>query len=121
MEKSTSAATQIAEPPHPSSAATSTLPAQNLPLPAAADQRSSPAAELPSLAMDLDNSPAFTPTAAAQPPQVPAPPSIATTDPPSRGRKRALEGNLQIENSNYYKMRLLLKDLRPHVLEVLLI
>ncbi|CAA7026105.1 unnamed protein product [Microthlaspi erraticum] len=133
MEKSTSTATQIAEPPPPPSA-TSSLPAQDLPLPTAADQRSSPAmvaAELPSLAMDLDSSPAFTPgpsqmlptpTAAAQPQlaaQVPTPPSIATADPSSRGRKRALEGNRQMEKSNYYKMRLLLKDLRPHVLELL--
>ncbi|KAL1217107.1 hypothetical protein V5N11_021446 [Cardamine amara subsp. amara] len=106
MEKSTSTPTQITEPPPP--CATSSLPAQgDLPLPTTADQRS---AELPSLAVDLDSSPA---------PQVPAPPSTVTTDPSSRGRKRTLEGNLQIENSNYYKMRLLLKDLRPHVLEVL--
>ncbi|VVA89614.1 unnamed protein product [Arabis nemorensis] len=133
MEKSTFTATQIAEQPPPSSA-TSSLPAQDLPPPVASDQRSSPAmvaAELPSVAMDLDKSPAFnpeaavqgqtfpTPAAAAQPAQVPAPPSGATTDPSSRGRKRPLEGNLKIENSNYYKMRLLLKDLRPHVVEVL--
>lgn len=116
MEKSTSTATQIAQPPPPPSATSS------LPLPTAADQRSSPAmvaAELPSLAMDLDSSPAQTlpnPAAAAQP-QLAA--QVATTDPSSRGRKRALEGNHQIENSNYYKMRLLLKDVRPHVLEVL--
>ncbi|XP_048621435.1 uncharacterized protein BNACNNG08850D isoform X1 [Brassica napus] len=96
MEKSTSAAT----PPPPS--ATSSLP---LPTAAAADQRSSPA-------MDLDN------------PPVPSRPHIggaqvAPSDPSSRGRKRGLEGNLKVENSNYYKMRLLVKDLRPHVLEVL--
>lgn len=95
MEKSTSAAT----PPPPS--ATSSLP---LPTAAAADQRSSPA-------MDLDN------------PPVPSRPHIggaqvAPSDPSSRGRKRGLEGNLKVENSNYYKMRLLVKDLRPHVLEV---
>jgi len=123
MEKSTSTATQIAEPPPPSST-TLSLPALDLPLPTAADQRSS-------LAMDLDSAPAFTPgasqtlpspTAAAQPQlaaQVPRPPLIASTDPSSRGRKRALEGNRQMEKSNYYKMRLLVKDLRPHVLEVL--
>lgn len=130
MEKSTSTststATQIAGPPPPPPCATSSLP-----LPTAADQRSSPAmvaAELPSLAVDLDSSRAFTPgasqtlpnpAAAAQPQvaaQVATPPS---TDPSSRGRKRALEGNHQMENSNYYKMRLLVKDVRPHVLEVL--
>ncbi|ESQ36804.1 hypothetical protein EUTSA_v10008538mg [Eutrema salsugineum] len=128
MEKSTSTSTststaaQIAEPP-PS--ATSSLSAQDLSLPPTADQRSSPpmvAAELPSLAVDLDSSPSLTPGAAAQPhsgAQVPPPPLIATTDPSSRGRKRALEGNVQIDNSNYYKLRLLVKDLRPQVLEVL--
>ncbi|XP_010479789.1 PREDICTED: uncharacterized protein LOC104758591 [Camelina sativa] len=99
MEKSTSPATQLTEPPP----ATSSLPAQVSPLPTtSADQRS---AEFPS--------PTFTPGATAQPP------STVTTDPSPRGRKRALETNLRIENSNYYKMRLLLKDLRPHVLEVL--
>ncbi|KFK42549.1 hypothetical protein AALP_AA1G009200 [Arabis alpina] len=122
MDTSTSTATQ------PS------LPVQDLPPPAASDQRSSPAmvaAELPSVTMNLDSSPVITPTAtvqgrtiptpaaAPQQAQVPTPPSVATTDPTSRGRKRTLEVNLQIENSNYYKMRLLLKDLRPHVLEVL--
>ncbi|CAH2039326.1 unnamed protein product, partial [Thlaspi arvense] len=108
MEKSTLTATQIAEPP-PS--ATSNLAAQDLSLPTAADERSSPA-------MELDSSPG----AAAQAhvgAQVPAPPLIAATDPSSRGRKRALEGNLQIENSNYYKLRLLVKDVRPQVLELL--
>ena len=98
MEKSTSTAT----PPPPPSATSS------LPLPtaaAAADQRSSPA-------MDLDN------------PPVPSRPhvggaQVAPSDPSARGRKRGLEGNLKVENSNYYKMRLLVKDLRPHVLEVL--
>ncbi|CAN8306501.1 unnamed protein product [Cochlearia groenlandica] len=60
------------------------------------------AAERPCQVMDIDSSPAQLPT------------------PPARGRKRALGGgNLQIENSNYYNMRLLLKDLRPHFLEVL--
>nr|AAL38857.1 unknown protein [Arabidopsis thaliana] len=98
MEKSTSPATRVTEPPP---AATSSLPAQAPPLPTSADQRS---AELPS---------------PAQPAQMTAPPSTVTTDPSSRGRKRALEANLQIESSNYYKMRLLVKDLRPHVLEVL--
>ncbi|KAJ4895111.1 hypothetical protein Rs2_21905 [Raphanus sativus] len=44
---------------------------------------------------------------------------VAPSDPSARGRKRGLEGNLKMENSNYYKMRLLVKDLRPHVLEVL--
>ncbi|RID49173.1 hypothetical protein BRARA_I05633 [Brassica rapa] len=91
MEKSTSTATP-----------TSSLP---LPTGAAADQRSSPA-------MDLDN------------PPVPSLPhvggaQVAPSDPSARGRKRGLEGNLKVENSNYYKMRLLVKDLRPHVLEVL--
>ncbi|KAG7595447.1 hypothetical protein ISN44_As06g000500 [Arabidopsis suecica] len=98
MEKSTSPATQVTEPPP----AASSLPAQAPPLPTSADQKS---AELPSLA-----------GATAQ---MTAPPSTVTTDPSSRGRKRALEANLQIESSNYYKMRLLVKDLRPHVLEVL--
>ncbi|XP_010474799.1 PREDICTED: uncharacterized protein LOC104754333 [Camelina sativa] len=105
MEKSTSSATQLTEPspPPPPPTATSSLPAQVSPLPTSADQRS---AELPS--------PAFTPGTTAQPP------STVSMDPsPQRGRKRALETNLRIENSNYYKMRLLLKDLRPHVLEVL--
>lgn len=81
----------------PATQVTEPLPAQAPPLPTSADQRS---AELPS------------------PAQMTAPPSTVTTDPSSRGRKRALEANLQIESSNYYKMRLLVKDLRPHVLEV---
>lgn len=108
MEKSTSPATQLTESPPPPPPPPSSLPAQVPPLPTSADQKS---AELPS--------PAFTPRSTAQRAQVPAPPSTVTTDPSTRGRKRALEANLQIENSNYYKMRLLLKDLRPHVLEVL--
>ena len=96
MEKSTSTAT----PP----SATSSLPLPTAAA-AAADQRSSPA-------MDLDN------------PPVPSRPhvggaQVAPSDPSARGRKRGLEGNLKVENSNYYKMRLLVKDLRPHVLEVL--
>ncbi|EOA37071.1 hypothetical protein CARUB_v10010200mg [Capsella rubella] len=95
MEKPTSPATQLTEAPPPP--ATSSLPAKDPPLPTSADQRS---ADLP-------------PVAKAQPP------STVATDPSPRGRKRALEANLQIENSNYYKMRLLLKDLRPHVLEVI--
>ncbi|KAJ0235640.1 Uncharacterized protein HA466_0264370 [Hirschfeldia incana] len=97
MEKSTSTAT----PPPPPSATSS------LPLPTSAtDQRSSPA-------MDLDS------------PPIPTRPhvggaQVAPSDPSSgRGRKRSLEGNFKIENSNYYKMRLLVKDLRPHFLQVL--
>ncbi|KAL0732231.1 hypothetical protein Bca4012_008440 [Brassica carinata] len=96
MEKSTSTAT----PPPPS--ATSSLP---LPT-ASVDQRSSPA-------MDLDSPsqiPSRPPTGGAQ---------VAPSDLSGRGRKRGLEGNLKMENSNYYKMRLLVKDLRPHFLQVL--
>ncbi|KAF8111492.1 hypothetical protein N665_0074s0025 [Sinapis alba] len=81
---------------------TSTATPPSLPLPTAAvDQRSSPA-------MDLDS------------PPVPSRPHIgAPSDPTARGRKRGLEGNVKMENSNYYKMRLLVKDLRPHFLQVL--
>ncbi|CAH8336796.1 unnamed protein product [Eruca vesicaria subsp. sativa] len=101
MEKSISTAT----PPPPS--ATSSLPLPTAAAAAAAaDQRSSPA-------MDLDSPPV--PSRA----HIGGAQVVAPTDPSSRGRKRGLEGKIKIENSNYYKIRLLVKDLRPHVLEVL--
>ncbi|XP_031283936.1 ran-binding protein 9-like [Pistacia vera] len=48
------------------------------------------------------------------PPQAPPPPSL----PPKTTKKRPLDNNGQLQNSNYYKMRLVLKDLRPHFIEV---
>ncbi|XVF73212.1 hypothetical protein PTKIN_Ptkin12aG0183200 [Pterospermum kingtungense] len=49
-----------------------------------------------------------------EPPQPPAPPEQPAS------KKRPLENsNDQFQNSKYFKMRLVLKDLRPHFIEVL--
>ncbi|GLU00669.1 hypothetical protein SLE2022_180180 [Rubroshorea leprosula] len=58
-------------------------------------------------------------TAEAPPPPTPAspppPPSL-----PSESKKRPLDNsNGQLVNSKYYKMRLIVKELRPHFIEVL--
>lgn len=53
-------------------------------------------------------------TAQTAPPQPSAPSS-----PDKGGKKRPLDINAGIQNSPYFKMRLILKDLRPHFIEVL--
>ncbi|XVF80056.1 hypothetical protein PTKIN_Ptkin15bG0040000 [Pterospermum kingtungense] len=56
-----------------------------------------------------------TATQIAAPPQ-PSPPALEQP----ASKKRSLENsNDQFQDSNYFKMRLLLKDLRPHFIEVL--
>ncbi|XP_010523023.1 PREDICTED: uncharacterized protein LOC104801446 [Tarenaya hassleriana] len=60
-------------------------------------------------------------------PQPPPPQTASATQQPTpsimdaqgRGRKRPLECNMQIENSKYFKMRLIVRDLRPLFLELL--
>ncbi|XVF33344.1 hypothetical protein REPUB_Repub17cG0160600 [Reevesia pubescens] len=53
-----------------------------------------------------------------EPPQPQPPPATAPEQPTSK--KRPLENsNDQFQNSKYFKMRLVLKDLRPHFIEVL--
>ncbi|KAK0581120.1 hypothetical protein LWI29_010202 [Acer saccharum] len=47
-------------------------------------------------------------------PQAPPPPAL-----PPQSKKRPLENNVQIQDSKYFKMRLVVKDVRPHFLEVL--
>ncbi|GLT79628.1 hypothetical protein SLA2020_511100 [Shorea laevis] len=58
-------------------------------------------------------------TAEAPPPQTPAsPPPLPSL--PSESKKRPLDSsNGQLVNSKYYKMRLIVKELRPHFIEVL--
>ncbi|XP_052171206.1 leucine-rich repeat extensin-like protein 3 [Diospyros lotus] len=48
------------------------------------------------------------------PPRPPAPPSL-----PANSKKRPLDQIDHIKNSRYFKMRAVLKDLRPHFIEVL--
>ncbi|KAH7577904.1 hypothetical protein ACOSP7_001027 [Xanthoceras sorbifolium] len=50
------------------------------------------------------------------PPQPQAPPAPSL---PPQSKKRPLENNVQIQDSKYFKMRLVVKDIRPHFLEVL--
>lgn len=50
------------------------------------------------------------------PPQAPSPPP--PPPPPTISKKRPLDNRGQLQHSNYYKMRLVLKDLRPHIIEV---
>ncbi|KAE8699734.1 hypothetical protein F3Y22_tig00110570pilonHSYRG00117 [Hibiscus syriacus] len=62
------------------------------------------------------NPPTATAAQTSAPP--PQPPPTAREQPASK--KRPLEnGNDQVQNSPYFKMRLVLKDLRPHFVEVL--
>ncbi|KAK3194823.1 hypothetical protein Dsin_026133 [Dipteronia sinensis] len=61
-----------------------------------------------------------TPTHLPNPPPdttqtVPPPPPAL----PPQSKKRPLENNVQIQDSKYFKMRLVVKDIRPHFLEVL--
>ncbi|XAR63071.1 hypothetical protein NMG60_11022881 [Bertholletia excelsa] len=52
----------------------------------------------------------------------PNPPSTAQTPPPpppQATEKRGLDQNGNIQSSSYFKMRAVLKELRPHVIEVL--
>ncbi|GAV81055.1 hypothetical protein CFOL_v3_24514 [Cephalotus follicularis] len=61
-----------------------------------------------------------------QPIQTAEPQTTSTTPPPQppppvplTNRKRPLDTNAQIQDTNYFKMRLVIKDLRPHILEVI--
>ncbi|KAI3498305.1 hypothetical protein L1887_34077 [Cichorium endivia] len=47
--------------------------------------------------------------------EIPNRPQIPQVNP----KKRPLDGNVNIQDSNYFKIRAALKDLRPHFLEVL--
>ncbi|PON92062.1 hypothetical protein TorRG33x02_121340 [Trema orientale] len=66
-----------------------------------------------------------TPTATPTPTQVPNPPSAASQGlppqppPSSNSRKRPLDNDSLSHNSKPFKLRLLLKGLRPHFLQVL--
>ncbi|KAK2650329.1 hypothetical protein Ddye_017818 [Dipteronia dyeriana] len=62
----------------------------------------------------------ITPTHLPNPPSdttqtVPPPPPML----PPQSKKRPLENNVQIQDSKYFKMRLIVKDIRPHFLEAL--
>ncbi|KAJ0052346.1 hypothetical protein Pint_00417 [Pistacia integerrima] len=123
------------EPKPPPPAAAENAPAQvtNPPPPAAAEnapaQVTNPPPDTPQTvpAQVTDPLPDTTQTVPAQvtdpppdttqtvPPRAPPPPSL----PPKTTKKRPLDNNGQLQNSNYYKMRLVLKDLRPHFIEVL--
>ncbi|XP_059651423.1 uncharacterized protein LOC132299018 [Cornus florida] len=52
-------------------------------------------------------------TAQNLPPHPPPPPV------PPKNKKRPLDSNANLQNSKYFKMRAVLKDLRPHFIEVL--
>ncbi|XP_059455795.1 uncharacterized protein LOC132186035 [Corylus avellana] len=64
-----------------------------------------------------------TPTQLANPPttaQCPPPQPPAPTPPlPPKSKKRPLDTSVHIHNPKYFKMRAVLKELRPHFLEVL--
>ncbi|KAI4355055.1 hypothetical protein L6164_003869 [Bauhinia variegata] len=53
-----------------------------------------------------------------QPPP-PPPPTTATSTLPPKSKKRSREYDALLKNSNYIKMRAVIKDLRPHFIEVL--
>jgi hypothetical protein len=53
-------------------------------------------------------------TAQCPPPQPPAP----TPPRPPKSKKRPLDTSVHIHNPRYFKMRAVLKELRPHFIEV---
>lgn len=64
---------------------------------------------------------ASTATTQNLPPQPPAPAPPPSAPPPSRSinKKRPFDSITDLENSPYYKMRATVRDLRPHILEVI--
>ncbi|KDP28642.1 hypothetical protein JCGZ_14413 [Jatropha curcas] len=63
--------------------------------------------------------PAPATVAAPPPPPPPPPPAPAAGSLPPKTKKRPLESYVQIQECSYFKMRAVLKDIRPHLLEVL--
>ncbi|KAJ4835234.1 hypothetical protein Tsubulata_051031 [Turnera subulata] len=64
------------------------------------------------------------PITATQPPAPPPPPPLPPKPPaaPStqnESRKRRLDATAQIQESSYYKMRAIVKEIRPHILQIL--
>ncbi|XP_057986678.1 uncharacterized protein LOC131171225 [Hevea brasiliensis] len=53
--------------------------------------------------------------------QPPPPPPLAAASLPPKGKKKALDGYVQIQYCSYFKMRVVLKDIRSHLLELHLI
>ncbi|KAG2720323.1 hypothetical protein I3843_02G023700 [Carya illinoinensis] len=63
-----------------------------------------------------------TPTQLSNPPtiaQCPPPKPPAPTPLPPKSKKRPLDTSIHIQNPNYFQMRVVIKELRPHFLEVL--
>ncbi|KAJ9171366.1 hypothetical protein P3X46_014749 [Hevea brasiliensis] len=57
--------------------------------------------------------------AAASTPPPPPPPVTACLPPKDKKRPLEFEGYVQIQDCSYFKMRAVLKDIRPHLLQVL--
>ncbi|XP_034708514.1 uncharacterized protein LOC117931630 [Vitis riparia] len=53
------------------------------------------------------------------PQNLPPPPPQPPTSLPQKTKKRSLDSNVSIQNSKYFKTRAVVKDLRPHFIEVL--
>lgn len=59
------------------------------------------------------------PNTAQNPPSQPPPPPSAPPTLPQQSKKRPLDQNGHTHHSNYFKLRAVVKDLRPHFIEVL--
>lgn len=60
------------------------------------------------------------PNTAQNPPSQPPPPPSAPPTLPQQSKKRPLDQNGHTHHSNYFKLRAVVKDLRPHFIEVYL-
>ncbi|XP_050203713.1 uncharacterized protein LOC126653814 [Mercurialis annua] len=59
------------------------------------------------------------PVTAAPKPPLPPPVPAETSLPPPQSKKRSLDSNVQVQDCTYFKIRTVLKDIRPHLLEVI--
>ncbi|XP_065859512.1 uncharacterized protein [Euphorbia lathyris] len=94
-------------PPKPSP----TLSQQSPPLPASMP--------LPHTSAPVSMPPPPATAPVSMPPPPPPPPAPAGVSLPPRSKKRPLESNAQIQDCSYFKIRAVLKDMRPHLLEVI--
>ncbi|XP_021614314.1 neural Wiskott-Aldrich syndrome protein [Manihot esculenta] len=78
-----------------------------------------PPSQPPLQTADAAPPPSATVATASPSPSPPPPPPPAAASLPPKGKKRPLEGDVQIQDCSYFKMRAVLKDIRPHLLEVL--
>ncbi|EEF50515.1 neural Wiskott-Aldrich syndrome protein [Ricinus communis] len=94
---------------------------QQQPPPPKQPESEAAAAAAPPLPPTTPTATAATPLPATAAPKPSIPPSAAAAAylPPFKSKKRPLDSNVQLQDCTYFKIRAVLKDIRPHLLEVL--